>query len=99
MNLQDLPVDKIKKILMKNGVAFAAIFGSHAKGTATPKSDVDILIEYKPGETPGYFKFFDLEEEIQRILQKDVDLLTVNELNPYIKPEIMQTMQIFYDAR
>jgi hypothetical protein len=99
MSLQNLPVDKIKKVLIENGVSFAAIFGSHAKGTATPQSDVDILIEYKKDAAPGLFKFIGLAQHLEDILGKKVDLVTKDALNKYVKNEVLSSMQPFYDGR
>ena len=43
------PINKniIKKILKKNGIARAGIYGSYARGDYKKNSDVDILIEFK----------------------------------------------------
>lgn len=97
MSLQNLPIDKIKQILIRNGVSFAAIFGSYAKDEATSKSDIDFLIEYEKNKTPGLFGFIGLAHELEDSLDKKVDLVTRNGLNKDIKDEVLKTMQIIYE--
>lgn len=95
----NVPYHQLQPVFTANNVAYAAVFGSHAKCNADEKSDVDILINFKQGKTPSYFKFFDFENQVKQIIKKDVDLLTIDELSPYMKEEVLKTMKIFYDAR
>lgn len=98
MSLQNLSLDKIKQILISNGVSFAAVFGSYAKGVDTPKSDVDILIEYEKNKAPGLFGFIGLAHELEDLLDKKVDLVTKNGLNKDIEDEVLKTMQVIYEG-
>ena len=60
---------------------YCYLFGSYAKGKATPVSDVDLLIS--TGLTG--LKFYGLVEDIRTALHKKVDVLDVNQLNDNIK--------------
>ena len=71
----------------KYGVKRLAIFGSTARGEATKKSDIDIIVELT--EPMGFFKFIRLENELSKILGKRVDLTTKKALKPAIKKEIL----------
>ena len=76
-------------VLRRNGVVHAGVFGSFARGEAKKKSDIDILIEVKAKK----FSLFDLvglELELKRKLEKDVDLLTYNGINPLLKERILK---------
>lgn len=70
-----LTVDQIKEIcegiLSKYEVSYCYLFGSYAKGKATPTSDVDLFINTN---VTG-LKFFGLVEELRTALKKKVDLL------------------------
>lgn len=55
------------------GVAKIGIFGSVAKGTSTEKSDIDIVVEFTK---PIGFKFIDLADYLENLLNTRVDLLT-----------------------
>ncbi len=80
---------KIVPILIKNDVKHAAIFGSYARGEATKKSDVDILIEYK-NDDKSLFDFIDLQNELAAQLHKKVDLADYEMLKPRIKDKILR---------
>ena len=79
----------IVPILKKNGVVKAGIFGSYARGEATKKSDVDILIKVKAKK----FSLFDLvglEMELEKALKRNVDLLTYGGIDPLLKERILK---------
>ncbi|MCR4315145.1 MAG: nucleotidyltransferase family protein [Planctomycetes bacterium] len=63
------------------------IFGSYSRGEAREDSDVDILVEFS--ETPGLFKFIELEEYLEEILGVKVDLVTKNALRPRMAKKIL----------
>lgn len=64
------------------------IFGSYSKGKASPKSDLDLLVEFS--QTPSFFKFVRLERTLSRLLGIHVDLATPNSLKPLIKKKILK---------
>jgi uncharacterized protein len=76
---------KIVKILKKNNVVKAGIFGSYARGEGKSRSDMDILIEFNG----SLMDLVGIEIEIEKILKKKVDLLTYNGLSPYLKERIL----------
>jgi len=86
-------------IMRRNQIEFAALFGSHAKGTAKENSDYDILIEFSPEAQIGLFRYQDIENEIASILGKKVDLVTIGGIDKYIKDEVTRTMKVIYDNR
>ncbi len=77
---------KIKKILKKNKVKKAGIFGSYAIGEQKKNSDIDILIE--PPKGIG-FGFVGIQLELQNKLKKKIDLLSYNGISPYLKEKIL----------
>lgn len=72
----DYIVKKCTEIFKKYDVNYCYLFGSYAKGKATPSSDVDLLIS---ADIKG-LKFFGLVEEIRTALHKKVDALDLNQL-------------------
>ena len=70
-----LTVDKIKEIcvsvLSDYPVEYCYLFGSYAKGKATPTSDVDLLVY----TTVSGLEFYGLVEELREKLKKKVDAL------------------------
>lgn len=87
-----LTVDRIKtvckSVLDEYSVKYCILFGSYAKGTATEKSDVDLLIST---DVTG-LRFFGIVERLRNALKKKVDLLDIKQLtdNPDLIDEILK---------
>ncbi len=92
--------DKILPILQPYKIKRVAIFGSVVRGEDKPDSDLDILVSLRPpGERPIIgLKWFGLAEELSRILDRPVDLVTEEGLSPYIRPYVEREMVILYEA-
>jgi predicted nucleotidyltransferase len=90
---------KILPVLLPYGVKRIALFGSVVRDELTPESDVDILVELKPpGERPPIgLKWFGLEEELSRILGREVELVSESALSPYIRPYVEKEMVVLYE--
>ncbi len=56
-------------------VATLELFGSRAKGTARPDSDVDLLVSFEAGYIPGW-ELGGLYVELGELLGRKVDLIT-----------------------
>lgn len=87
-----LTIEKIQKICTplfeKYGVKYAYLFGSYAKGKATERSDVDLLISMPLNG----LRFYELVEMLRESLKKKVDLLDESQLenNTALVREILQ---------
>ena len=66
-----------KTVFDEYSVKYCILFGSYAKGKATEKSDVDLLIS---ADVTG-LRFFGLVERLRMELHKKVDLLDLRQLN------------------
>ncbi len=93
--------DEILPILEPYGVSRLALFGSVARGQATQRSDIDILVDFEePRRKPlGLFKWVELEEELGKRLGRKVDLVSNAALNKYIRPYVEKEMVVIYDAK
>lgn len=82
-------------IFAQNGVKKAVLFGSYGKGTATEKSDVDLLVD---SGLRG-LRFVGFLDEVQSALGKDVDLFDVTHIEPgsLIDREIRSTGVTVYE--
>ncbi len=85
----------------RNRVAKLELFGSRARGTARPDSDVDLLVTFEAGYTPG-LEFFGMADELETILGRKVDLLTRPRVerddNPYFKQSVLSVAEPLYAA-
>lgn len=80
---------KIAKVLKKNKVSRAGIFGSYSRGEQNKNSDIDIAVEINDNNLSllGFIKLIRLLEEI---LKRKVDLVEYNAIKPKIKEKILQ---------
>ncbi len=76
--------DEIRK---KYGVLILGIFGSYARGEENKASDIDILIEI---EKPIGLKFFELWDELEKLLECEVDLVRAKLLREEIRNDILK---------
>lgn len=100
MNDLNLPrKEELISSLKHNDVAFAALFGSRAKGLATPNSDYDFLVEFKSEKKYSLFDIVEVKDSLQKILHSDVDVITTGGLNTQLKNEVLSSLQVLYDER
>ena len=81
-----------KDALQKFGVNRIGVFGSVARGEATDKSDVDLLVEFDPAKKT-YRNYLGTATFIEELLGRSVDLVTPQALSPYIKPHILKDVR------
>lgn len=74
------------------GVQRLAVFGSFIREEATPESDVDLLVEFKPGYKT-FDNFMRLAFFLEDLLGRPVDLVTTESLSPHIGPHILREAQ------
>lgn len=74
-----------------------ALFGSVLKGVDRPDSDVDLLVEFEPGQEPGLLALADMEAELSALLGgRAVDLRTPQDLSRYFRDEVIRTAEVQY---
>jgi predicted nucleotidyltransferase len=61
-------------------------------------SDIDLLVEFEPGRTPGLLGVAKLELELRELLGREVDLRTVGDLSPYFRDDVVAAARVLYDA-
>jgi uncharacterized protein len=85
--------------ILKPYINRMAVFGSTVRGEATKKSDLDLLINLKPSsERPklGLFKLMEIEENLEKKLGREINLVTEDSLSPYIRPYVDKEKVIIY---
>jgi predicted nucleotidyltransferase len=78
----------IKDFCQKHHIRRMSFFGSILRDDFGLESDIDVLVEFEPGHTPG-FDFFLMEAELSRLLGRKVDLVTENFLSPKIRHSVL----------
>lgn len=72
----------IRRITAKYGLANVRVFGSVGRGTETPSSDLDLLVDVGAGVS--LFTLARCEQELQSLLDASVDLVPAGGLKPRI---------------
>ena len=74
-----------------------SVFGSALRSDFNPESDIDVLVEFEPGRTPG-FAFFRVQEELLELFGRKADLNTPAFLSRYFRQDVLRNAQIQYEA-
>lgn len=92
-------VDEVRlaAVCVRYGVARLMIFGSVARGTAEPSSDVDVLYELQPGRRLGW-EIEDLSDELSELFGRPVDLVSRAALHERLRAAVLAEAQPLYAA-
>jgi uncharacterized protein len=82
-----LPMDRIAALCEKYHIARLSLFGSVNRDDFSPDSDVDVLVEFEPGKTPG-LRFFTIEDDLTQLFGRRVDLNTPESLSVYFRDKV-----------
>ncbi|MEW6440665.1 MAG: nucleotidyltransferase family protein [bacterium] len=74
------------------GVKRLGLFGSFVRGGQSPSSDVDLLVEFDPGQKT-FDHFMNLVFLLEDLLSRRVELVTTEALSPYIGPHILEEVE------
>lgn len=73
-----------------------ALFGSILTKRFRKNSDVDILVEFESKHIPGLIGISQMEQELEEMIGRRVDLRTPNDLSPYFRNEVIAEAYQFY---
>ena len=60
-----------------------------------PVSDVDVLVDFEPGHVLGFFRLFDMEEELSALFDDHkVDLRTPEDLSRYFRDKVVAQAEV-----
>jgi predicted nucleotidyltransferase len=95
MKLSEQEINKIKHFFSDKPVKKVYLFGSFARGDANEKSDVDLLIDWDYTQHIGLNYVF-WREEIEKLLRKEVDFVSVDFVSPHIEDYINTDKKLIY---
>ena len=98
MGLQiDIPRDRLNEFCRRNQIRKLSFFGSVLRDDFGADSDVDVLVEFEPLAVVGFFKLYDLEQELSEILGgRKVDLHTEKGLSRYLRDRVLAEAETQY---
>lgn len=77
----------ILRLAAEHGARQIRVFGSAARGEASPTSDIDFLVRMDRGR--NLLDLIELGQELESILHRKVDILTDEGLSPYLRQRIL----------
>ena len=89
--------DRLVEFCRRHHIRELALFGSVLRDDFGPDSDVDMLVEFESGHTPG-LAFFRIERELSELLGRKVDLNTPRDLSRYFRDEVVREAEVLYAA-
>lgn len=98
LDLANLPLPQIAEFCVRHDIRRLALFGSALHGDFTPQSDVDVLVEFEPGTRVGFFALAGMQDELSKILGREVDLRTPQCLSRYFRDEVLAEARNIYVA-
>jgi len=94
-----VPHERLEEFCRRNRIRKLSFFGSVLRPDFGSESDVDVLVEFESGAIVGFFKLYDIEQELSRILDgRRVDLHTPGGLSRYIRDRVLAQAEVQYVA-
>ena len=100
MNSTDrgLPLTAIADVCRRYRLSELSLFGSTARGDAQPLSDLDLLVCFEPQAHVGFLTLARLARELSVLLNRKVDLVPKDGLNPRIRDQVLAEAEVLFAA-
>jgi len=93
----DVDRERLASFCKRHDVRKLAFFGSAIRGDFREDSDIDVLVEFKQGKTPGLLGMASLEGELSEMFGRKADLRTPAELSKYFRQEVIESASVAYE--
>ena len=94
----EVPHAAIAEFCRQRGIRRLAFFGSVLRDDFTPGSDVDVLVEFLPDRLPSLFTLVGYQLDLSKLLGREVDLRTPQDLSRYFRDEVLAEARDVYVA-
>lgn len=95
--VSEVDEERLAAVCARYGVGRLLIFGSVARGTATPDSDVDVLYELLPGRVLGW-EIEQFADELSEVLGRPVDLVSLAALHRRLREPVLAEARALFAA-
>jgi len=93
-----IPPQELARLCKRYHIRRLAFFGSVLRDDFSPNSDVDVLVDFEEGHTPG-LDFIDIQDELSILFGgREVDLVTPKFLNHRIRDRVLKEARVAYGA-
>lgn len=94
----NIPMGPIENLCREYKVAELAVFGSAVRDDFRSDSDIDLLVTFQPEAKIGLIGFIGLQQQLQEVLGRNVDLVSRRGLKPLIRDEVLSSARLLYAA-
>jgi len=96
-NKQNIPIKQIVDYCKEHpSISKLSLFGSALSDNLREDSDIDLLVEFEPNETPSLFTIVRMEDELATLLGRRADLRTPGDLSHFFRSEVVSTARPLY---
>lgn len=92
----EIPRERVAEFCKKHHIRRLSLFGSVISKNFHQDSDVDVLVEFEPGQVVGLLRLAGMELELSEILGRKVDLRTPADLSRYFKDDVLSAAEVQY---
>ena len=93
-----IPKEELARLCAHRGVRRLSLFGSGLREDFRPDSDLDLLVEFQPGATPGFLGLSSLEREIAVLFgNQRIDLQTPASLSRHFLSEVLAAAKPLFE--
>ncbi|MGF1634804.1 MAG: nucleotidyltransferase family protein [Phycisphaerae bacterium] len=88
----------LRDVCRRCGIRRLWVFGSAARSDLREDSDIDVAVEYVPGQKPDLFEFVGHQDELANVLGHKLDLATLESIRPVVLRRIEPDLRLIYEA-
>lgn len=88
----------LREFCLKHQIARLSLFGSALREDFSPTSDIDLLVEFQPTARVSLFDLGGMTVELSRLLGRQVDLRTPEDLSRYFRSAVLREAKLLYAA-
>lgn len=100
MSIARLPISfdrqQVAAFCRERGIRKLSLFGSVLREDFSPDSDVDVLVEFLPGRTPG-LAFFGYGDQLAKLIGHKVDFNTAGFLSQHFRDDVLRHAVTIYE--
>ena len=93
----EIPRQAVAAFCEGNHIRKLSLFGSVLTERFREASDIDMLVEFEPGRSPGLLGIAGMEIELSELLGRKVDLRTQGDLSRYFRDAVVASAVIQYE--
>jgi predicted nucleotidyltransferase len=86
---------QVSSFCQRHHISYLGLFGSHARTDYHDGSDIDLMVAFSEPKT--LFDLAALEQELETLIGKDIDIVIKDHLKSLIKPYIEQDLLTLYE--